>query len=63
MWVGWVGWKVVWWLGLGVVWVILLTRLIALSLFSFSFSCVFGSVLWHGVFLGVSVCGGMYHLP
>lgn len=31
--------------------------------FSFSFSCVFGSVLWHGVFLGVSVCGGMYHLP
>ena len=27
------------------------------------FLVFFGSVLWHGVFLGVSVCGGMYHLP
>ena len=46
MWVGWVGWKVVW--------VILLTRLIALSLFSFSFSWGFGGnydvfqVFWVG---------------
>jgi hypothetical protein len=32
-------------------------------LFSFFFSCVFGGALWSGGFLGVSVCGGMYHLP
>ena len=53
-----------WWLGLGVVWGILLTRLAALFPFFLSpFLVFFGSVLWHGVFLGVSVCGGMYHLP